>query len=368
MQNSDESIIEYLSEMLEKDGYEAGRTEDGLSLLLSQVTLSAHVSILDSDPNGSYAGVDFHMKSPQWDREISDSQSVMATSQEEALRQVSVVFYKCLLLPLLGSVKPENIKNVNNSFEGKEHRYEVRLGPVANQVHGDSQPPSVTCFWDILKDELVKRLGNGKLYVIKVYCASVSGSVTTQVQVNGVPINALSQLLIAHASKWEDQPIASQKQFIVFKQDEETWSPYRYTQAEFIEKFKVAVNIYGNALLEFEPPAKPTIVKRVAESTGDLTLAKEIVSFTPEICAMVALSKQAKICDEVVINKKPVYVTQIPPFIYIANAIGSPDIISDHFFELFIQTSDFYRLFQHIQSLEANEELEQSSIHLSFEL
>lgn len=184
----------------------------------------------------------------------------------------------------------ENGKPLQSAFGGKNHSWSVYksdLVGMGEQVDSD-ESASVSKFWEMLKGELVKRLGNQKMCYVKIFASKAIGKddeqVTGEVRVNDVPSAELSALVYKHAEGWSIEQFASQKQFFFIKQDNPTENPYagESGRAALREKVKTAVELFMTVDSEETFDALPA---KLTAALGDETLAQECFAFMPEVCA-----------------------------------------------------------------------------------
>lgn len=184
----------------------------------------------------------------------------------------------------------ENGKPLRSDFCGKNHSWSVYksdLVGMGEQVDSDENA-SVSKYWEMLKGELVKRLGNRKVCYIKIFASKAIGKddeqVTGEVRVNDVPSAELSALVYKHAEGWSIEQFASQKQFFFIKQDGVPENPYsgESGRAALREKVKTAVELFMTVDSEETFDALPA---RLTDALGDETLAQECFAFMPEVCA-----------------------------------------------------------------------------------
>ncbi|MDE6733092.1 MAG: hypothetical protein K2J77_09490 [Oscillospiraceae bacterium] len=184
----------------------------------------------------------------------------------------------------------ENGKPLQSTFGGKSHTwqsYNSDLVGMGESVDGDEKAVA-TKYWDMLKSEIVKRLGNQKMCYVKIFASKAIGKndsqVTGEVRVNDVPSAELSDLVYKHAEGWNVQQFASQKQFFFIKQDGEVENPYsgESGRAALREKVKTAIELFIKVDSEEMFDALPD---NIAAAIGDDTLAQECFAFMPEVCA-----------------------------------------------------------------------------------
>lgn len=92
----------------------------------------------------------------------------------------------------------------------------------------------------------------------------------------------MGQIVGELVSKWQVQEFASQKQFIMLRQSEEIYTPYPYQAEDIATATQTAVRIFMGCDTQEKYEEFPV---RLAEQLQDVSLAQELYSFLPEICA-----------------------------------------------------------------------------------
>lgn len=224
----------------------------------------------------------------------------------------------------------ENGKPVRSEFGGKEHTwlsYNSDLVGMGESVDNEEHAVA-TKYWDMLKGEIVKRLGNQKMCYVKIFASKAIGKedmqVTGEVRVNDVPSAELSDIVYKHAQGWNVTQFASQKQFFFIKQEGEVENPYSGEdgRAALREKVKKAIELFMTVDSEESFDALPA---NIAAAIGDDTLAQECFGFLPEICAEHAF-QGAKFAETVQFSLGggeaiPVYRNQLADFYPIGHAM-----------------------------------------------
>ena len=186
----------------------------------------------------------------------------------------------------------ENPESLESNFAGNSHSWKVYK---SNSV-GMGESTGEMHFWDMLKEHIVKRLGNQKMCYVKVFASKAvvqsDVQVTGEVRINDIPSPELSKLVERIASEWDVEQFSSQKQFFFIKQKPETTLPTPYSSAEeravFTEKVKTALEMY-NACESREQ--YDDLYDALTKKLRDVTLTEELLSFLPEIAAENAFSQ-----------------------------------------------------------------------------
>lgn len=290
----------------------------------------------------------FHIFDADFDEPLYECCASTGKDTDSAIGSCVGSFRFAFMNGIIQMKNGENGKPVQSTFGGKTHKwfsYNSDLVGMGESV--DSEENAVTSkYWDMLKSELVKRLGNQKMCYIKIFASKAIGKndsqVTGEVRVNDVPSAELSKIVYKHAEGWSVEQFASQKQFFFIKQDGEADNPYsgENGRAALREKVKTAVELFMTVNSEETFDALP---EKLAAALGDDTLAQECFAFMPEICAEHAF-QEAKFAEKVQFSlgggeAVPVYRNQLADFYPIGHAMLS--LFSSGVFGE--QTNDIYK-------------------------
>ncbi len=238
--------------------------------------------------------LDFYLSAPQWGKQLYECCAGMGDNPGQAQAMATGSFAYSFLSGILRMERREHGIPLTTSFAGREHRWQAYISDMvnmgtANRRQGD--PGEV--YWELLKDDLLKRLGNQRLCYVKVYGAKVNGEVTGECRVDDVKSEELSAKVARLVSQWDVDGFASQKQFFFFRQEEDTTLPARYLgaegRAELKEKVIQAVRMFHAS---WGKDDFDTLPARMAQAFDDPTLATECIRFLPEICAENAFREQ----------------------------------------------------------------------------
>ena len=249
----------------------------------SQLTLRPEIESLMEQG----AVVDFHIEAPQWGTEIFECCASPGETAKHALGMALCSFMLSLMPAIARMERGEYDETFETSFAGRAHRWRATLSDVVG-VGCTPHENTPSFYWNKLKEGVLKRLGNQKLCYVKIYCAKVDGEVTGECRVNDIKSKELSEIVAEIGAQWETEGFASQKMFILIRQDEETVAPAPYPywgaagRAVMKTKIKRAVNLFNGCKTQEEYDKLPETLRL---QLGDATLAEECYLFLPEICA-----------------------------------------------------------------------------------
>ncbi len=220
---------------------------------------------------------------------------------------------------------------LETELDKKPHRWKLYKSPIVSMGEMNAAGFPESYYLDMLKDGIMKRLGNQKLCYVKVYAMKAPDRVIGEVRVNDVWSPELSDIMARVAEKWDVKRFASHKQFFFIKQDGDTALPDRYAgekgRAELKEKVKTAAEMFHASVND--EGLYDSYPERLAEALGDKTLAWECFLFLPEICAERAFSKLVfneqiyLVRGDINVMMEGYYKTQIADYYPLQNALFS---------------------------------------------
>lgn len=245
------------------------------------------------------------MDSAKWGKELFECVAALGQDTKQAIGTAFGSFLFSFIQGLGKMERGEDPECFETEFAGKKHEwkaYKSDLVGLGESVAAYVDSPDF--YWRLLKDDIIKRLGNQKLCYVKIYVAKSESETIGECRIDDIKNVELSELLAQSAANWNIDKFASQKMFFFIKQEERTVIPYPYLGSEgFIklkDKVKTAMELFYGCDTDEE---YNTLLQRTAEKIGDGLLAEECFSFIPEICAEnafyeVAYSEQLDILPE----------------------------------------------------------------------
>ncbi len=228
--------------------------------------------------------LDMHLYFPVWGKEIYECSAGMGTDLKQAFAMAAGSFLFSLMDGIGAMESNDRPKLLHTEFAGRPHDFQVYLSNIVGMGNSPQSAPDV--YWQLLKEDIRKRLGNQEFCFVKVYAAKVNGQVTSECRIDDKKSEELSQKVAELAEKWEAGDFASHKQFFLIRQEAGTLLPYPYSGPEGQERFGAAV-IQAARLFHQANTQElyDTLRERLAEAIGDATLAQECCIFLPELCA-----------------------------------------------------------------------------------
>ena len=237
--------------------------------------------------NGQQATLNIFMNSPKWGNELFECASALGKDTKTAIGTACGSFLFSFIQGLGKMERDEDPDVLVTELDGRKHKwkaYKSDLVGLGESVAAYVDSPDF--YWRLLREDIIKRLGNQKLCYVKIYVAKTPTEIIGECRIDDVKNEELSEIVAQSAANWDIQQFASQKMFFFIKQQEDTVIPYPYWGSEGFEvlksKVKTAMEIFYKCETEeqYDSFVTDTVLK-----LGDPILAESCMSFIPEICA-----------------------------------------------------------------------------------
>lgn len=292
--NMDEAY-DFLMEKL-NHGFEIKAEIHGRTVNLTEwnIQIEPYIQKLDNRSAVIY----FKVSSPEWENDMVECCASMGENAEQAVG-MAVGSFMFAFMDGIGCMKNSRQRgcrprSLKSEYNGREHRWKAYLSNVVGMGNfKEERDDTATMYWELLKDDIIKRLGNQKVCAVKIYAAIGGGSITGECRIDDIVSEELSAKVADFIKNWEAEGfLASHKQFIFIEQEKETFIPHKYHKAanndSFINKVKICMEMFHNVKTDED---YQTLVDRMNEVIGDKTLAIECFSFLPEILAQTAFEE-----------------------------------------------------------------------------
>lgn len=248
------------------------------------------------------AVVNLWLEAPQWGKRLFECSVGMGSSPTQALGLSASSFIFSFLEGVMRMEDRVEPRELETLFDGNTHRWELYPSNIVGL--GSAPQPEGQVWWELLGEDIQRRLGNQRVCYVKIYGAKVDGQVTGECRVDDIKSEELSAKVAQAVERWPAGQFASQKQFFFIRQREETILPYPYEGAEGERRLRSAL---GEAVRMFmacrTEEDYDQYSQRLGERIGDETLADECLTFLPELCAANAFpqlqaAETVEICRE----------------------------------------------------------------------
>lgn len=263
-------VYQYLLEV-----YEDGEIQNG-AFVIPEYQVYIYADILGSDE--TMAQVVFQIHHETLEDPIIDPVCGLGMTYEECIQDACDNFNRhdlALFICALEKDKTQTIiiKTMEN------HAFDVYTSKIS--FHGKREGIMPESFWDMLGDQILKRLGNKRCYWIKIYCAKMGKKSDIEVRINDVLSKELSSQLKDYVKNWDCiDAYHTEKQSFIFYQKEDTYTPPVYAKEQIVEYTKKAIQMYEKCA-DKEDYKKLRV--QLIKLCKDESLGMELFGFIPEL-------------------------------------------------------------------------------------
>ena len=206
----------------------------------------------------------------------------------------------------------------------------------------------------------------------------ISFSNSILININDVNIPELADKMNEYVKTWDETDFSSDKQFFFLVQDNETYTPYPFSNDEILKFIREYSNIVLN--LKESEESYDKLGNLAEELTKDYSLASDLFLFLPEICADNEFYNELHSGEIVNFNFKSsqkncsVYKTQLHTYHLINNYLfelfreGAFNGKENEIYLRFINMSAGYNIYSQIKAdyEKKNQKLENLEVNLGF--
>lgn len=235
-----------------------------------------YADVLSCDDHASQVVFQIHQQ--DLEDPIIDPVYGIGNHRNESLQDACINFYHHDLSLLIQALKKEEtIQLVARTQEN--HAFQCYASAIT--CHGKREGELPETFWDWIEEHVKKRLGNKRLYWIKLYCAKMDGKCEVDVRINDVKSIELGKLLESYVEGWDCLTgYHTEKQCFYFMQKDNTYVPSIFTREDIIEYTKKAIDLFENDKCN-EDSRKLRV--KLMKLCKDDSLGMELFGFLPEI-------------------------------------------------------------------------------------
>lgn len=273
---NDEIVLEYLKDMIE------GSEVKGENIFVSKYNLTIKSHVMKSQKYGELimAEIIFLMSHEYFGEPFVESLAGVGKTIEEALNQGSLNFINGVFTGIINSLNGNATEEFRTSFFYLNKKWTLTRSFI--QKTGKRLDKDELDLWEMLSEKIKIRLGNKKLYLIKVYGSKLkNGEARCECVINGILNNEITRIIEDYVKSWTlESNFSSIKEFFIIKQSDDTYIEYPYKKEEIIDFSNRAITILAecNTQEKYE-----SLDNDISSFTENIDLAYEIRSFIPEI-------------------------------------------------------------------------------------
>ena len=370
--NNADSIISDISSILSND-IENEIIEGSIVIKKWNIFINAYVDTVTDKS----AVINYYISSPNWDRNIFECCASAGKDTNTAAGLANGSFAYGIMTGIKAMNEGKILDEVETEFAGKTHKWKVYTSNLVNIGNNSQNPKNVNTYWNMFKDDILKRIGNQKICYIKIYGAKARDNYSVgELRINDVNIPELANKMNEYVKTWGETDFLSDKQFFFLVQDDETYTPYPYSNEEILNFVQQYANIVLNA---DETEDYYDKLGDLAENlTKDYSLASDLFLFLPEICADNEFYNELHSGELVNFHFKTkncsVYKTQLHTYHLLNNYLfslfnsGAFNGKENEIYAKFINMSAGYNIYSQIKAdyEKKNQKLENLEVYISF--
>ena len=186
----------------------------------------------------------------------------------------------------LKAVADNDVKyRITSEFAGHSHSWSVYCSNIAGTNSGEKNH-DISDYWQLLKDDIIKRLGNQKAVYVKIINSILESNVIAECSINDIVVPELSVKLSEISRKWKSSGHKIEKQSFFIVQDDDTIIDSPYTGKKGQAELCLNVAEYMKNFNKISSREEcDNIIETTAAVTGDRLLAEDCFFFIPQICA-----------------------------------------------------------------------------------
>ena len=277
--NDPDAVIKDISSILSND-IENEIIEGSIVIKKWNIFINAYVDTLTDKS----AVINYYISSPNWDRNIFECCASAGKDTNTAIGLSNGSFVYGIMTGIKAMNEGRILDEAETVFAGKKHKWRVYTSNIVSLGANDGVIKNINTYWNMFKYDILKRIGNQKICYIKIYAAKAKNNYSIgELRINDTNIAELSNKMNEHVKTWDETDFSSDKQFFFLVQDDETYTPYPYSNEEILN----FVQQYSNIVLNSnETDECYNRLGELAENlTKDYTLASDLFLFLPEICS-----------------------------------------------------------------------------------
>ncbi len=251
--------------------------EDHIHIPAWNVRIYPEITDLQADA----VAITFNVECPDWDRDIVEVSAAKGANPASAVTVACSSFMMSVMNAVTHLCQKRNAVELETSFVDKAHSWKVYRGNLL--AGGDAQNThEFNMYWDALKEELSKRIGNQKLAYVKVYASRNGSDIKADCRINNIRINSLSNIVGRIAESWDCPGYGVHRQFFLFRQEDATTLPYSHSMEDLDDYTREVMKLFHDAKSKEDVDA---MYEKIVELCGDKTLARELQLYVPMTAA-----------------------------------------------------------------------------------
>lgn len=247
------------------------------AFILEDEDIYVYADVLSFQDN--VAQIVFQLHHEWLDEPVSEVIAAVGDSKDEVYYSACEQFYEQVLQVYLKVCNKESYIDTVEIFTQEMHRFHVWKSPLGGI--GKKEGIEESDYWNLLKNDLSLRLGNRKVYAVKVFASKQKREVECEVMFNGKESRELSRKLLSITGEWDCiGDVCTERQWIFLMQDEDT-----YIESDIDNQTISKLTYETIALLEDcdNKEEYQKIRQKLLKRYKDTSLVYEVLYFIPEL-------------------------------------------------------------------------------------
>lgn len=274
----EDKVLEILKNVVEGSTIQ----EDKLYIADMDLSIETHVPYV----NGAVAQLVFILKHKMFEEEIVEAVAGAGHTFDEAIYQGVEAFVNSVLVTVRKVLNGESDRVFEVKLPNRTNTFKAYIGDKT--IQGTKASGDNIDYWALLGEDILRCIGNKKIYTIKVYAAKTAKGINCECSVNGIVYSNITKALGNVANRWEiEGAIYSEKQVFILVQEETTYVPFKISRKEVESQTLNALLLYRECESQ---ETYEKLYEEISKACGDVTLATELYNFIPEIFTEIIFS------------------------------------------------------------------------------
>ncbi len=258
------------------------------------LTIEAQVSQI----NKGFIQVIFVLKHKIFDEDLLECVAGVGSNINAAIEHAVSSFSLSSLCGTINALNNENGHKLNVKYYDKINEFTLYKSCLTAQGRGVEGKK--IDYWELLGEEIKKRLGNKRVYYIKIYASKTGNSINCECRINGIVNISISKIINERIKEWKIQDVLySEKQIFILIQGDNTYVPYNFTKTHVSNIIMKALDLYKecDSLEKYN-----NLYTQIFNFCVDNSLTTELFCFIPEIfCEFIF--PEVKYSDQIILLK-----------------------------------------------------------------
>jgi len=272
---------------------------DGEKLIIPEIDASIKAALKDKTQQGTdvLVRINFLIENKEFGEEgIFESFAGIGKNNdlEEAVNSCIDIFIKSVLNVVIDALKDNHnpVLDIETNKKGIARTWHTYVGALQSQGAESLAESGNNHYYNLLKEQIVKRLNNKRFYWIKVLVTrQINGEVMYQCLLNNKPYLEAERVLDEYMKQLPaGNSNMIEMQYIIIRQSDKSYNENRQKDIEHENFMKECAEYAISVFANYGPEdSVEGLVNKIAEYTKDVNVAWEFFWFIPAIYCRTAL-------------------------------------------------------------------------------